>query len=127
LVEKVVLIGAPRDYDLAALDEREAFLAAELLHEPPARNAVGRLVRAGGVVNPRVEDAAVTAAGVCAGGRFLFDYRDAPVAAPSKLARGGEARYARADDEDFTPGFHEPLPIWPSVCRWTCRTRKASH
>src|SRR5205823_7604384 len=84
------------DNELAALFVRHVVRAAELVEERPSFDTEPRLQRAGGIVDARVNDAAVVRAGFETRTRMFLEDADRQVAFRDRQRRG-EARDAAAD------------------------------
>jgi hypothetical protein len=109
LVERAELARPGRDDDLAAALVGDPALLAQVLHEPRALDAQARLERPGGVVDARVQDAAVVAGLVAADLGLALEHRHAPArVAQDQLARDGQPDDARADDDDVGVGRAHP-------------------
>ena len=89
-----------RDDQLAAFLEGNAVVAAEALHRGSAGDAVARLQRAGAVIKPGMNDAAVVAGLVGGDAVLFFDHGDVHVGeATCDFERSCQSYNACADDE----------------------------
>ena len=88
-----------RDHKFAAIAVRHVVRHAEFIQQPVARNAVPGFQRAGRIINPRMNHAAVARARAHAQPWHLFDEKNiAPP--PRNSARHGAPHNAAADDND---------------------------
>ena len=113
------------DDDLAHALDADTLARAELRQEPGALDAEAGLERAGPVVDPRVDDAAVVTGLVLAESRLLLqDHEAGPGRGPEEGAGGGEADDPSADDGDVVAvGAHRP-PLIRARARAVKRRRR---
>ena len=91
-----------RDDDLAATLRRDSVLLAVGVQRAASLHAQSRFERAWGVVDPRVDDAAVMSRLVCGDPILLLEDEDAEaVVAQQRLAGDRKPENARADDDEI--------------------------
>ena len=113
LVEPRQLVLAGGDDDLAAAQHRDAALVAVREQALRAGDAEPRLERAGGVVDPAVDDAARAPGLVGSDGRFLVEHRKPEPRPPrQELPRRREPEDPRADDDDVVAVLRRPAQAW---------------
>ena len=109
------------DDHLADRVDADPVLRAELLHQPGALDAEPRLVRAGLVVDPRVDDAAVVPGLVRGQPRLLLEDHQAKAGAlREERARRREPHDAPSDHGQIEPVAHahrlDPKVSWLTGC-----------
>ena len=101
IVEPCQVALVRRDDDLAAALRRDPVLLAVGVQRPASLHAQSRFQRAGGVVDPGVDDAAVVPRLVCGDPVLLLEHEDAkPVVAQQRLAGDRQPENPRADDDE---------------------------
>src|SRR5204863_8143941 len=106
--------GVGGDDEFSASFAGDVVARAELVEQPAAFDAQPRLQRAGRVVQPCVNHAAVVRARLDSRARMPFEHTDRAAQLRAR-ERGGESRHARADYGDVD-ALHDVIlatePLW---------------